>query len=84
MNSRAPGFEDELKNNIAIDLYYNIKQGILKGDIPTTVSAIRKYGYIFEGNSEAKYFFEIDRLERILYKLISEKGLWDELKNKGK
>jgi len=84
LNSRSPGFEDELKNNIAIDLYYRIKQGVLKGNIPTTVTAIRKYGYIFEGNSETRYFFEIDRLERILYKMISEKGLWDDLKNKKK
>lgn len=84
MNNRAPGFEEELKNTMAIDLYYRITQGVLKGDIHSTVSAIRKYGYIFEGDSTARYFFDIDRLERILYKMISEKGLWDELKNKKK
>jgi len=80
MNNRAPGFEDELRNTIAIDLYYRITQGILKGDIKTTVTAIRKYGYIFEGDSSTRYFFEIDRLERILYGMITDKGLWSDLK----
>jgi len=84
LNNRAPGFEDELKSTIAIDLYYRITQGVLKGDISTAVTAIRKYGYIFEGNSATRYFYEIDRFERILYKMISEKGLWDELKNRRK
>lgn len=84
LNSRSPGFEDELKDTIAIDLYYRITQGVLKGDINTTVTAIRKYGYIFEGNSETRYFYDIDRLERILYKMISEKGLWDDLRNRRK
>ncbi len=80
MNNRAPGFEEELRNTIAIDLYYRITQGVLNGDIGSTITAIRKYGYIFEGDSTARYFFDIDRLERILYKMISEKGLWDGLK----
>lgn len=80
MNNRSPGFEDELKNTIAIDLYYKITQGILKGDIGTTITAIRKYGYIFEGDSSTRYFYDIDRLERILYKMISDKSLWDDLK----
>ncbi len=84
MNNRAPGFEDDLKNNIAIDLYYRITQGVLKGDISSTITAIRKYGYIFEGDSTARYFFDIDRLERILYGMISEKGLWDGLKKQKK
>ena len=84
LDNRAPGFKDELNNTIAIDLYYRITQGVLKGDIKTTVNAIRKYGYIFEGNASIRYFYDIDRLERILYKMISEKGLWDKLKNKEK
>lgn len=82
LDNRSPGFKDELNNTIAIDLYYRITQGILKGDIKTTVTAIRKYGYIFEGNSSIRYFYDIDRLERILYKMISDKGLWDKLKPK--
>lgn len=84
LNSRETGFEEELRSTIAIDLYYRITQGVLKGDIRTTVGSIRKYGYIFEGDSNAKYFYDIDRLERILYKIISDKGLWDELKNRRK
>lgn len=84
LNNREPGFEDELKNTIAIDLYYRITQGVLKGDIHSTITAIRKYGYIFEGNSATRHFFDIDRLERILYKMISEKGLWNDLKNRRK
>lgn len=82
LNNREPGFEDELKNNIAIDLYYKITHGVLKGDIFSTITSIRKYGYIFEGDSSAKYFYDIDRLERTFYKIITEKGLWDDLKNK--
>ncbi len=84
MNNRAPGFEDELKNTIAIDLYYRITQGVLNKDINSAITGIRKYGYIFEGDTTSRYFFDIDRFERILYKIISEKGLWNELKNRRK
>ena len=84
LNSRETGFEEELRSTIAIDLYYRITQGVLKGDVRTTIDSIRKYGYIFEGDSNAKYFYDIDRLERILYKMISDKGLWNELKNRRK
>lgn len=84
VNNRAPGFEDELKNTIAIDLHYRITQGVLNKDIHSTITGIRKYGYIFEGDSTARYFFDIDRFERILYRMISEKGLWEALKNRRK
>ncbi len=77
---REPGFESDLKNTIAIDLYYRITQSVHGGDIKTTIQGIRKYGYIFEGDSASKHFYDIDRLERILYKIISEKNLWKELK----
>jgi len=82
LNSREHGFEDDLKNTIAIDLYYRITHGVLKGDIYSTITSIRKYGYIFEGDSSAKYFYDIDRLERAFYKIISDKDLWDDLKHK--
>lgn len=82
LNNREPGFEEDLRNNIAIDLYYRITHGVLKGDIYSTITSIRKYGYIFEGDSSAKYFYDIDRLERTFYKIISEKNLWDDLKHK--
>lgn len=83
LNNRDPEFENELKNTIAIDLYYRITHGVLDGDILSTIKAIRKYGYIFEGDSKARYFYDIDRMERILYGMISDKGLWGELKRKG-
>jgi hypothetical protein len=80
MEKREPGFESELMSQIAVDLHYRITQGILGGDIPSAVQGIRKYGYIFEGDANAKHFYDIDRLERILYKIITDKNLWDELK----
>ena len=80
MNKREDGFEEELKNQMAVDLYFRITKSILDGDISSSVQFIRKYGYIFEGNASAKHFYDIDRLERILYKMITEKNLWDELK----
>lgn len=80
LGKREPGFENDLKNTIAIDLYYRITQAVHGGDIKTTIRGIRKYGYIFEGEPSSKHFYDIDRLERILYKIISEKNLWKELK----
>jgi hypothetical protein len=80
LNKRYQGFEKDLRVMIAIDLYYRISKAILAGDISGAVQGIRKYAYIFEGNPETRYFFEIDRLERILYPLISDKKLWDSLK----
>jgi hypothetical protein len=80
MDKREPGFEKDLMDQIAVDLHYRITQGILNGDIPSAVQGIRKYGYIFEGNAGAKHFYDIDRLERILYKMITDKNLWDTLK----
>jgi len=84
MTKREPGFDAELKNTMAIDLYYRIRKSVHDGDISTTIQAIRKYGYIFEGDSSAKHFYDIDRFERILYKIITEKGLWKELKKEAR
>jgi hypothetical protein len=84
LGRRESGFESDLKNTIAIDLYYRITQSVQSGDIKTTIQCIRKYGYIFEGNSSSKHFYDIDRLERILYKIISEKNLWKELKKENR
>ncbi|MCX7679678.1 MAG: hypothetical protein N2316_10725 [Spirochaetes bacterium] len=80
LNKRSEGFEQELKNAIAIELYYRISKAIVAGDLSAAIHAIRKYAYIFEGNPQTKYYYEIDRLERILYPMISEKKLWDSLK----
>lgn len=84
LEKREPGFESELKTTIAIDLYYRIRKSVHEGDIRTTIRAIRKYGYIFEGNPDTKHFYDIDRLERILYNIITEKGLWKELKKEAR
>jgi hypothetical protein len=80
MNKRNQGFADGLKEAIAIELNYRITQGVLNGDVAAAVRGIRKYGYIFEGNSDTKFFYEIDKLERILYQMITEKKMWDILK----
>ncbi len=80
MNKRNQGFADGLKEAIAIELNYRITQGVLNGDVAAAVRGIRKYGYIFEGNSDTKFFYEIDKLERILYQMITEKKMWDVLK----
>ena len=84
MTKRAPGFDTDLRNTMAIDLYYRIRKSVHDGDISTTIQAIRKYGYIFEGDSSAKHFYDIDRFERILYKIITEKGLWKDLKKEAR
>lgn len=80
LTKREKDFETEIRTMIAIDLYYQITRGILNGDLRAAIQGIRKYGYIFEGDTSAKYFYDIDRLERILYQMITDKGLWDELK----
>lgn len=79
LEKRQKGFSTSLYNFIAIELYYSITRNISKGKIPPTVQAIRKYAHIFQGNPESMYFYEIDKMERILYKLISERKLWKEL-----
>jgi hypothetical protein len=80
MNKRYEDFNDDLKSMISIDLYYKISRSIISGDIAAAVQGIRKFAYIFEGDPAAKYYQEIDRLERILYPIITEKNLWNTLK----
>jgi hypothetical protein len=80
MDRREPGFGSDLRNTIAIDLHYRITRSIQTGDISSTIRHIRKYGYIFEGDSSSRHFYDVDRLERILYEIISERGLWKNLK----
>jgi hypothetical protein len=77
---REPGFREELFNSIAIEIYYVLTKAILEKNLKRAISQIRKYAHIFEGNPETPYYFEIDSLERTLYKIISEKGLMDQLK----
>jgi hypothetical protein len=80
MDKRDEGFAADLKEVIAIELYYKITQGVLDGNVAAAVQGIRKYGYIFEGNAATKYFYDIDKLERILYQMITEKEMWEDLK----
>jgi ribosomal protein S7 len=80
MEKREQGFSHELRNMIAIELYYKITQGVMQGNINAAVQSIRKYGYIFEGDTDAKYFYDIDKLERILYQMITDKNMWEDLK----
>ena len=82
LGKRENGFKAELDSSIAIELYYQITRAVLGGDIPSAIQGIRKYGYIFGGDTAAKYFYDIDRLERILYQMITEKGLWNNLKER--
>ncbi len=80
LNKREEGFSRNLRDLIAVQLYYQITKGIAKGDLKSAIAAIRKYAFIFGGDNTVKFFFEIDRMERILYKIIKEKNLWDILK----
>lgn len=77
---RNPGFRAELEDFIAISLHYQAVSSITQGDIKSAIRSIRKYAHIFQGNPEVKYHMEIDRMESKLYDIITEKGLWSELK----
>jgi len=77
---RQPGFANELEDFMAISLHYQIVSAITQGDIKKAIHGIRKYAHIFQGNPAVRYHLEVDRMESKLYQIISEKGLWDELK----
>ncbi|HMY10721.1 MAG TPA: hypothetical protein PKC74_03810, partial [Turneriella sp.] len=77
---RDKTFEASLNAMLATDLYYRITQGIMKGDLKVAVRMIRKYAHIFEGNPNIRYYYEIDRLERMLYNVITKKDLWKVMK----
>ncbi|MBL8035556.1 MAG: hypothetical protein JNJ69_17775 [Leptospiraceae bacterium] len=80
LSARDKTFNESLNAMLATDLYYRITQGIMKGDLKIAVRMIRKYAHIFEGNPEIRYYYEIDRLERMLYNVITKKDLWKTLK----
>ncbi len=80
LKARDKTFEDSLNALLATDLYYRISQGIMKGDLRVAVRMIRKYAHIFEGNPNIRYYYEIDRLERMLYNVITKKDLWKLMK----
>ncbi|MBX3721281.1 MAG: hypothetical protein KF713_05520 [Turneriella sp.] len=80
LKARDRTFEESLNQLLATDLYFRISQGIMKGDLKVAVRMIRKYAMIFEGNSNIRYYYEIDRLERMLYNVITKKDLWKVMK----
>jgi len=80
LQQRDKTFEAMLNAMLATDLYYRITQGIMKGDLKIAVRMIRKYAHIFEGNPNIRYYYEIDRLERMLYNVINKKDLWKVMK----
>ncbi|MCB1137975.1 MAG: hypothetical protein KDK23_04430 [Leptospiraceae bacterium] len=79
LEQRAASFRKELHDFMAIELFYRISQGIAKSDLKKTIQGIRKYAFIFEGDSGALYHKDIDRLEKKLYAMIREKGLMKQL-----
>lgn len=80
LRQRDKTFEGALNSMLATDLYFRITQGIMKGNLRVAVRMIRKYAHIFEGNPTIRYYYEIDRLERMLYNVIRKKNLWKSLK----
>ncbi|MCE9599400.1 MAG: hypothetical protein K8S54_15655 [Spirochaetia bacterium] len=80
---RYPGFNAELEEFMAISLHFQIVTAITQADIKKAIQGIRKYAHIFQGNPEVRYHLEVDRMEGKLYEIITEKGLWEELKKGG-
>ena len=79
LQQRSASFRKELHDFMAIELFYRISRGIASSDLKKTIQGIRKYAFIFEGDSEALYHKDIDRLERKLYAMIREKGMMKQL-----
>lgn len=79
LEKRENGFKESLLNMVAVQLYYQITDGISRSDMRTAIAGIRKYAHIFQGDSDIRFYFEIDRMERILYGIIKEKNLWKKI-----
>lgn len=79
LDKREAGFRQNLWDSLAIDIYYSVTRGIMEGNTKKAIQGIRKFGYIFEGDPNAKFSYEIDALERKLYGIIQAKGLMREL-----
>jgi hypothetical protein len=75
-----PNFKKELNDFIAIQLHYQILQGVVEKNLKKSITAISKYTHIFRGEPNIKFYHEIDEFEKKLYDIINEKNLWDELK----
>jgi hypothetical protein len=75
-----PNFKKELNDFIAIQLHYQILQGVVEKNLKKSITAISKYTHIFRGDPNIKFYHEIDEFEKKLYDIINKKNLWDELK----
>jgi len=75
-----PNFKKELNDFIAIQLHYQILQGVVEKNLKKSITAISKYTHIFRGDPNIKFYHEIDEFEKKLYDIINQKNLWDELK----
>ncbi|MDZ4724886.1 MAG: hypothetical protein SH817_01925 [Leptospira sp.] len=82
LDKREAGFRQNLWDTLAIDIYYSVTKGILEGNAKKAIQGIRKFAYIFEGDPNTKFYYEIDALERKLYGIIQSKDLMQELKKK--
>lgn len=75
-----PGFKKELNDFIAIQLHYQIIQGVVEKNLKKSINAISKYTFIFRGDPEVKFYHEIDEFEKKLYEIIEKQNLWKDLK----
>ncbi|MCB1145576.1 MAG: hypothetical protein KDK38_02145 [Leptospiraceae bacterium] len=73
LEKRDSGFRSTLNEMTAVQLYYQITNGVAKSDMKSAIVAIRKYAHIFTGDSTMRFFYEIDRMERILFRILKEK-----------
>ncbi|TGK33429.1 hypothetical protein EHQ12_06725 [Leptospira gomenensis] len=80
LEKRDAHFRENLRESLAIELYYLITKGILEGNVRKAIQGIRKYAHIFEGDPNARYYYEIDGLERKLYGIIREKDMMKDIK----
>ncbi|MDF3821346.1 hypothetical protein P3G55_15695 [Leptospira sp. 96542] len=80
LDKREVGFRQNLWDSLAIEIYYSVTRGIMEGNAKKAIQGIRKYAYIFEGDPNVKFYYEIDALERKLYGIIQTKDLMKDLK----
>jgi hypothetical protein len=62
-----PNFKKELNDFIAIQLHYQILQGVVEKNLKKSITAISKYTHIFRGDPNIKFYHEIDEFEKKLY-----------------
>jgi hypothetical protein len=80
LDKREVGFRKNIWDSLAIEIYYSVTRGILEGNAKKAIQGIRKYAYIFEGDPDSKFYFEIDGLERKLYGIIQTKDMMKDLR----